>query len=305
MCFIGRYETDSCCDFENESVLNCGKVYAAMNELQKVEFALLKEFVRICDLLHLTYYLVCGTALGAAKYNGFIPWDDDIDVALPRPDYEVFCQKAQDFLPEHICLQNYRTQSAYPRIYSKLRDSTTTYIEKTVAHIPMNHGIFIDVFPLDGYPIQPKEAKRLEKYKRKQKLKIECVFDVDYGWLRNMFFRLERMVGYHKRTAALLENLSNRLSQYPTSTSSVWCNHGNWQGKLEYAPREQYGEGAWATFEGLKVRIPERYDEYLTQKYGDWRADLPPEQQVGHHYYTVMDTKKPYTEYVGMQQSHQ
>jgi lipopolysaccharide cholinephosphotransferase len=62
-----------------------------VNALQKAEFEILCEFVRICDELKLTYFLVCGTALGAVKYGGFIPWDDDVDVALPRKDYEIFC----------------------------------------------------------------------------------------------------------------------------------------------------------------------------------------------------------------------
>jgi hypothetical protein len=78
----------------------------------------------------------------------------------------------------------------------------------------------------------------------------------------------------------------------------VWCNHGNWQGKLEYAPRWQYGKGVWATFEGLRVRVPEAADAYLTQKYGDWRADLPDEQKVGHHFYEVCDLEKSYTYYM-------
>jgi lipopolysaccharide cholinephosphotransferase len=72
-----------------------------MNKLQSLEFDMLKEFVRICDDLGLKYYLVCGSALGAAKYGGFIPWDDDVDEALPRPDYEIFCEKAQSMLPDH------------------------------------------------------------------------------------------------------------------------------------------------------------------------------------------------------------
>lgn len=90
----------------------------------------------------------------------------------------------------------------------------------------------------------------------------------------------------------------NIIFYYSTETSAIWCNHGNWQGKLEYAPKEQYGDGTWATFEGLKVRIPEKYDEYLTQKYGDWRAELPAEQQVGHHYAEVIDLNRPYTDYI-------
>lgn len=71
-----------------------------MTELQETELELLKQFLLVCEQFKLTYYLVCGSALGAVKYGGFIPWDDDIDVALPRKDYEVFCREAPKMLPE-------------------------------------------------------------------------------------------------------------------------------------------------------------------------------------------------------------
>lgn len=269
-----------------------------MTDLQRTEFEILKEFVRICNELNLTYYLVCGTALGAVKYHGFIPWDDDIDVALSRPDYEKFCKCAQNMLPKNLFLQNHNTQSAYPRIYSKIRNSDTTYIEKSVSNLPINHGVFIDVFPLDGYPEMPSAIKRLECTKKRIKLQIECALNVDYGFLRNTFFAIERLLGFHKRTQRLVDRLEKELSAWQIDSSKIWCNHGNWQGKLEYAPREQYGEGVMMKFEGLDVRVPERYDEYLTQKYGDWRADLPPEQQVGHHYYEVCDCTQSYQNYI-------
>ena len=95
-----------------------------------------------------------------------------------------------------------------------------------------------------------------------------------------------------------VEKMVKRLSEYSVYDSQIWCNHGNWQGTLEYAPKEQYGNGALASFEGLAVVIPEKYDEYLTQKYGQWRNDLPDDQKEGHHYHTVCDCNKPYSEYV-------
>lgn len=271
-----------------------------MTDLQKVEFEILKAFVGVCEELGLRYYLVCGTALGAVKYQGFIPWDDDVDVALPRSDYEVFCEKAQALLPEYYFLQTYRTDPNYPNFYCKIRDSRTTYIEKSVRDIKMNHGVYIDVFPLDGYPEDHAAATSLERKKRLFKLQLGCAFTPREGQklTTKVFFMLERLLGFHKNTAKTAEKLDRLVSGWPLDTSKLWCNHGNWQGRLEYAPREQYGEGEWALFEGLKVRVPERYDEYLTQKYGDWRANLPLEQQVGHHYYSVMDVDKPYTEYV-------
>lgn len=270
-----------------------------MNELQRVEFEMLKELVHICDELGLTYYLVCGSALGAVKYKGFIPWDDDLDVALPRKDYEVFIKKAQAMLPDHIFLQNYETDPYFPYIFSKLRNCNTTFIEKSCQNILMNHGVYIDVFPLDGYPSDKFESQIFERKKRKLTLKINSAFCLQGISLKaKLFYAFERILGMHKKTGKYISLLSKMYSEYPTVGSKLICNHGNWQGSLEYAATDQYGKGVIAEFEGLNVRIPEKFDEYLTQKYGDWRVDPPESEQTGHHYCLVCDLNQPYTEYV-------
>ncbi len=269
-----------------------------MTELQKTEFQMLCVFVDICNKLNLKYFLVCGSALGAVKYNGFIPWDDDIDIGMPRDDYEVFIENAQELLPSHMFLQNHLTDKEYPLIFSKLRNSNTTYTEIGVAHLNINQGVFIDIFPLDGYPKDAKEQNLFEKKKRWYTLNLFSALKMKRTWKYAIFNKLLRILGYHKRTFKTAEKYIKMISKYSICTSELICNHGNWQGKLEYAPKEQYGDGVFAEFEGLTVRIPEKYDEYLTQKYGDWRADLPKEQQVGHHYYEVCDVNKPYTEYI-------
>lgn len=268
-----------------------------MNQLQKTELEMLKVFVEVCEKLDLTYYLVCGTALGAVKYEGFIPWDDDVDVGLLREDYEVFCQKAQDLLPEGLFLQTYKTDEAYPCVFAKIRNSNTTYIEKSCVKISMNHGVYIDVFPLDGYPADIKSAKKLERKKFFYKLQLFSVFESDCSFKAKIVKKIFRFLGVHKQTKKILSKYEKLISAYSTESSDVWCNHGNWQGKLEYAPKEQYGNGIMVKFEGVDVRVPEKYDEYLTQKYGDWRAELPKEKQIGHHYYSLMDLNKPYTYY--------
>jgi lipopolysaccharide cholinephosphotransferase len=269
-----------------------------MNDLQKKEFDLFACFADVCDRLGLPYYLVCGSALGAVKYGGFIPWDDDMDVGMLRADYERFLREAPALIPSHYFLQSYKSDPAYPLIFAKLRDSRTTYVEKGIAHLPVNHGVYIDIFPLDGYPDIPREQKRLERRKRFHKTLLLAALRGNYGPKARFAVGVMRFFGVHKRTGKILTRYEALISRYPPETSAVICNHGNWQGKLEYAPREQYGKGTVASFEGIPVRVPELYDAYLTQKYGDWRADLPPEQQVGHHYYTVMDLETPYTEMI-------
>lgn len=270
-----------------------------MTDLQKIEFDMLKIFVGICERLDLKYYLVCGSALGAVKYEGFIPWDDDVDVGLLRPDYEIFIREAKKYLPDYLFLQNYHTDREFSQVFSKLRNCNTTYIEKSCANLHINHGVYIDIFPLDGYPDNDKDISKLEAEKIKFLRNMSCVYDMpDLTFKAKLAKKLRRILGKNKHTDKRVAKFEKVISSPNADSSSIICNHGNWQGKLEYAPKEQYGLGVWATFEGLKVRIPEKYDEYLTQKYGDWRADLPEDQKVGHHYFAVCDVNRPYSDYI-------
>ena len=269
-----------------------------MTPLQTIQLDMLKQFVAICDKLKLRYYLVCGSALGAVKYRGFIPWDDDIDVAMPRPDYQKFLEAAPGQLPEHLFLQNYHSDPEFPHIYSKLRHSHTTFLEDGVAHLHMHHGIYIDIFPLDGYPRHKPEQLWLDLRKKVYSWQQYCALQGDFPrkvGLRNWIFRL---LGFHKRTAKTLARMEKMFCRYPVQSSSVWCNHGNWQGKLEYAPRSQYGTGILWEFAGMTLPIPEQYDAYLTQKYGAWRKDPPAHLQCSHHTCIRFSADQPYTDFL-------
>lgn len=272
-----------------------------MDEYQKVGVELLKVFIDICDKLDLKYYMACGSVLGAVKYHGFIPWDDDVDVCLLRPDYEVFVNEAPKYLPQHLFLQNYKTDPDYPSITSKIRDSRTTWIEDGVAHLDINHGIYIDIFPIDGYPNTITEQKVFER----KKMHFERIRAISYkskinpmAVRTNLTLAANKFFGMYSSSQKNISQYEQFIESYKTAESQIWCNHGNWQGKLEYADKSQYGEGTWAVFEGLKVRIPEDYDAYLTQKYGNWRADLPPEKQNSGHFLLHKDVSRPYTFYI-------
>lgn len=259
-----------------------------MNDLQNREFQMLKLLVELCDRLNVRYYLVCGSVLGAVKYGGFIPWDDDMDIGLLRSDYERFIREAPAFLPDWAFLQNYHTDQEFPHIFSKLRDSNTTFIERGVENLAMNHGVYVDIFPLDGYPQKPLDQFVFDIRKKVMRRMIDHVRQ------RKIMYRL----GFLKNTSQILERLDRLYKKYPPQGSDILCNHGNWQGKLEYAGRTQYGKGTQAIFEGLRVIIPEKYDEYLTQKYGDWHADPPEDKKKSHHDIVVCDLDRPYTEYM-------
>lgn len=267
-----------------------------MNDLQRKEFELLKCFTEICDILSIKYYLVCGSALGAVKYKGFIPWDDDVDVAMLRPDYERFLTEAPQYLPEEYFLQTYSSDAEYPNIFAKLRNSDTTYIEKSASKLNINHGIYIDIFPLDGYPEDLKSGRKLERKKRIYKRLLSLVFLPDKGWKKLIVYPM-RFVLLRKRAAKLVRKYEKLIAACSVESSQMLANHGNWQGKKDYSPKNWFGEGVYTEFEGLQVRIPSDFYSYLRRKYGEYMQDIPESEKTGHHYYTVCDCTKSYIHY--------
>ena len=264
-----------------------------MTDLQKVEFEILKSFIDVCEQLNLKYYLICGSALGAVKYNGFIPWDDDIDVALPRQYYNILMEEGQKYLPSQYFLQNYKNAKGLALISAKIKDSRTTYIEKDHCHLKkINHGVFIDVIPLDYYPEDDSEfLRKFNRFNRCRRIHLKSPESYK-NKIKNFmkpFFNINR---HYQRFEEYLSRENHR--EYP-----YYCNLLNAKNNNRYLPVEFYGDGICAKFEGIDVIIPEKYDEYLTAYYGDWRADLPKEQQVGHHYYEILDLNRPYTDYIG------
>ena len=187
-----------------------------MNELQKVEFDLLCEAVKIFSDLKLTYYLVCGSALGAIKYGGFIPWDDDMDIALPRDDYEIFIKEAGCRLPDGLFLQNHHTEASFPQIFSKLRNSRTTYIEKSISALPINHGVYIDIFPLDEYPADRGAQRRLEFEKQRLFLKLSVVYCSKKTGRAALYQHLNRLFHYDRHVHENVERLERVLTCAPT-----------------------------------------------------------------------------------------
>ena len=269
-----------------------------MNELQKVEFDLLRCFIDTCEKLNLNYFLVCGSALGSARHEGFIPWDDDMDVGMYREDYNKFMKLAPALLPEGIFLQNYKTDPKYPHVFAKLRNSNTTCIEKSAKDLDINHGIYIDIFPLDGYPTSTKEQKKLSFLKRWYRLQLASAFKLPDTLKGKLFLSFLRILGCHKRTSKIAAKYERVVSKYPVKGSKIICNHGTWYGSKDFISAEYYGKGSDAVCEGLKVRVPEKCEKYLTALYGDWRTPPPPEKQKGHHYYEICDTEKSYTYYL-------
>ena len=126
---------------------------ASLRQLQQIELELLLEADRICRKHGIHYNIIAGTMLGAVRHGGFIPWDDDADIALLRPEYERFREACRTELdPERYSFQDHTVTPGYRWGYGKLRRRDTLFLREHQEHMPYEQGVFIDVFPLDAVP---------------------------------------------------------------------------------------------------------------------------------------------------------
>ena len=138
-------------------------MYLTLDEVQKmnaVQLEIFKEFVKVCKKLDLKYYMAHGSLLGTLRYEGFFPFDDDIDLLMPRKDYDRLLKEGQALLPSKYFVQSCKTEKEYPLAFAKIRDSETAFIQPVMENFNVNMGIYIDIFPLDYYP----ENKFTQKY---------------------------------------------------------------------------------------------------------------------------------------------
>lgn len=270
-------------------------------KLQACETEMLRKFIEVCDLLKIRYYIVGGTLLGAVRHRGFIPWDDDIDICMPRSDYEQFIAKGQKYMPEYYFIQTYETDKEWPGNFAKIRDSRTTFIESSVKNCKINHGVYIDIFPMDNYPDGIMRRIITEKIEKICKVRIGMV----YSLKEEKASFLRRTVRFLRKRAALalfpkiVDANTYRDKVIKSIPKGKMCvNYSGIYGKKEIMPYSWYGDGCLLEFEGLTVRAPIEYKKWLTQIYGDYMTLPPVEKRVAHHYNEVIDLDKPYHEYV-------
>lgn len=267
--------------------------------LKQCQLAMLKEFIRICQHLDLRYYAVGGTLLGTVRHQGFIPWDDDIDVAMPREDYEQFLEKGRYLLPDEYFLQTFCTDPEFPANFAKIRDSRTTFIERSVSKKHIHHGVYIDIFPLDYYPdgYFSRGMLELRRFLMKMRISNEFVYPESRRAWKSL---VRRLLGVFSRL--LYPSCTRTLEKREVLYKSVpqghsICNYSGAWGRKEIWPGEWISESCELTFEGITVQAPGEYHKMLKHFYGDYMTLPPPEKRVGHHETTIIDLERPYTVY--------
>ena len=265
-----------------------------LRDVQLAELSILKTTLAIMEKHHLSYYVLGGTLLGAVRHKGFIPWDDDIDIGLPRPDYETFLTLAEKELPSPMHLYGFKNGKKSSDCYfSKIVDESKTLSILQCGN-KVEHPVWIDVFPLDGVPegrlrfsIWKMKGMLLAKLLTLSLLRMQyddMSASENYKSLKEKAIHLIMQLRIDKllNTERIWRLLDQNLKQYDYQSSAKLINFcGAWHMK-ELFSKSIYGSGTLYPFEDIQVCGPENYDFVLTQMYGDYMTPPPNDQRNQH-----------------------
>ena len=281
-----------------------------MKELTPQEFAewkriitdVLHGFHDLCHRNNLTYYGIGGTAIGAVRHKGIIPWDDDIDVGMPRPDFDRFIEICRTSDLGKYELVTAETHEGYNLSFPKFCNKDTTLVER--ADTPCVIGLFIDVFPLDSTSDDKREVEMLVKryIKLRNRLEAICTHNTfpeyisllkdPHEWGRfvvktfGYFFR-SRMRRY------FLRKMDAIFRKYPYGTTQNVINYGGAYGIRELFSMDILkGKAVNVPFEDVSIDLMPGYDRYLRGVYGDYMQLPPEEKRIAHHLKAFYDLHK-------------
>lgn len=242
-------------------------------------------FADICKKHNLRFYATGGTALGAMRHGGFIPWDDDFDLIMPRPDYIKFFEKYYKELPSHLSAEDFRTVPNHTFLHGKVFERRTEVIAKISdsSNLTLEQGIFIDIIPIDGMP-KDNIPFYLWAWKRK------VWRDYDYRGTLPFWKRLYSTVlgtcfmvpqNNIKRAVAFEKWLSKWNYDNSPAVEDLNANKRRLHDRA-FTP-ETYGEPCWLKFENIEVPLPHDTEIFLSELFGDWRKMPPKEKQIPSH----------------------
>lgn len=246
-------------------------------QLQLTELEMLEYFDSICKKHNIKYYLVAGTALGAIRHKGFIPWDDDIDVGILRKDYKRFLKVAAMEFDERFFLQTYKTDAQYHLPYAKLRRNDTLFVEPDITDLHMHHGIFIDIFCLYSVP----SNKFLQKLHGGV---LHFTKLIHAAFKRLKLFKFDRLVlSFMDKLAAIFPEKLCKCRSIVFSLSPY---------DEEAVPADVFSGTVLHEFEGKMYPLPENWDRYLKHLFGDYMTPPPENKRIPHATKFILTNEK-------------
>ncbi len=254
-----------------------------IERLHQVDLDIVKEVINICNENGLVYYALGGTMLGAIRHKGFIPWDDDIDLGMPRKDYERFLEIAPSLLSKTLRLVNYKTDKDYHYYITRVQDIETRVMENRYEAEGKYTHVSIDIFPLDGSPNNALLRKiyyfKVMMHRGMMALHYKNGIDKERkrGLCERLFLKMMTTLptdklfdAYHQK-----EKIDKILKKHNMWGSDFSGNIMGAYRTVEMIPTSWYGKDAFYNFENIKIRGIKEYNKYLSHLYGDY-MQLPP-----------------------------
>ena len=248
-----------------------------LSKLHQELIGIMDDVDKACKKLNLKYYLVGGTLLGAIRHKGFIPWDDDLDIAMPRPDFDKFMQMAEKYLPTYMKIMWVTTNENHPFLFAKVVDCRTLFQQRS----RYNDGIFIDVFPLDYSPafspslnVRKKMAVylcRIIRIKNTKNVRLKTF----------KYFVMSKILSNKFAQKAILHLLTTAQNNGKTHLANFGSQYNLSKQTL---PVDWYGGGIPVQFEGRTYMAPNDYCQVLNSIYGANYMQIPPEAKRRCHY---------------------
>jgi len=258
-----------------------------LRKLQLAELQSLVDFHEFCAQHGLQYYLIGGALLGAIRYQRFIPWDDDIDVAMPREDYERIQELWKTEGAEGYFLQSGKTDERFSRCILKIRKNGTHLTERSIRDIPMHDGIYIDIFPIDYLDsvCYPRVALRAKVIRRLMSLRA-----IKNGYENGRYTYIKRLI---KSALALIKNeliddciekLCRKENHLSKKMAILFLHNYSWKHQLHQATT--FGKNGLCSFEGHTFSAPENPDAFLKTVFGpDYMQEPAADKQIPPHQY--------------------
>lgn len=280
-------------------------MHYSQEELERIQAKSLEMalyFKKICEENNLMFYFCGGCCIGAVRHGGFIPWDDDVDVFMPRKDYEILkriWKKRAD--TDRYAIENSDAYHIDHNLFLNIRDNTTTFIRPYQTDLDISHGLILDVLPLDGCPSG--------KIRRKLQLIWAVIYSVyrsqvvpeNHGKLMKLAGKLALGIVPSQKTRYRIWRFAERqMTKYKMEDCEYvteLCAGPHYM-KNRY-PREAFEKAVYRQFEGYSMPIPQGYDAYLKTAFGDYMKLPPKEKQVAHHDVVLCDLDNSYKKYKG------
>lgn len=277
MCGVCHYDSSAVEDGKERGVKMNKKIND--QELKKVLEEIMKDFHDFCCANQIEYFVGYGTLLGTIRHKGFIPWDDDLDVIMPRKDYqrlvEIYNKRESPYR-----LKDVNTDARYPYSFAKIYDSRTKLVETLYHEYQM--GIYIDVFPLDLWPSDEKVIRKIDFWNNVSKIKAYRI-GKEHGLKKNIALLLLKLFFCGVTLKRALEKKID-LAEHSEKDQAFMGNVcSGFYGEAEKLKAEWLSGSTAMEFEHIVVNVPVHYDEILTHIYGDYMTPPPLNKQVTHH----------------------